>query len=308
MIPAKNLSLRKKRKLTEIFSVSIHYASQHLRSLLGPLLAYAIPVILVAYTASFIVTKSTNSLNRPLDYVNWLNDGDFAAYIAAYVIYVLGLCLFNLIINKHLLLSGGSEQALYFGDIKKDLAPNFRDNLLNFLIIFVIYFICDKLIKLMTEYFGGNTALYDQNATAILSKLLEVLLMVLPVLLTMGIALFFCFAALFVCYRDRMETREALKKVGGLVQKKPGQVILYSALLLLMAFIFQVSVQLLVFGLNTLIGSTAYNINVFFVAELVRVFFACFAAAYLQLAMLFLLGSLEDEAEGHSLLEQIDNL
>ena len=304
------LILRKTRSQVDILRTAIQYLTSNARSLLPALFAISFPLILAGNTISFLATDDRKSINRITYYWDRLPDKAMIALVAAIVLYYLGVLIFSLIVNKHLLSGANSENSepFSFASLKRDLGEDLKNNVIPFIVVFAIYLI---IVEIYAYFFGAGqfTAnAYDNNPTAVLSYVLEIIVGYLPYLLIMSITLFFCICTLFVCYRDKADVSDAMKTVWHLITNRHWKAWLGSILILFIVFlcytIFHTAFYMVEAGFWSMLD---FSPKIFFISGLLQSVVDCFLVLYFLIAILFLFGSMEDEVEGYYIKTKIDN-
>lgn len=307
MMDNTDMSVRKTRKALDIFSISIQYTVRHARSIFSSIALMALPLVVLPRISATLITDNYNALDNLISYKDILSSRQFIFLVLAYAVWLLGIAVFNMVINKQLVLgeTGSEGKVPNFWTIQKDLLPDMRNFIISFLILYAFYLVLNKGLDYVITWLRGEGFGTIVSGDP-LSYVISLLLLSLPYCIATGMALFLGFSTLHICYRDELGANDAFKKVWRLIQTNSRKAWGFSILLYAGLFISYSILKSIYFGVFfNVIGGSLSNGN-FLMLNLLLTFTACFFVIYFQVAVLFLLGSLEDEAEGHSILKQID--
>lgn len=282
--------ITKTRSVSEIISISYRFFSVAAVPLLKALLLFAFPLIIVSIVTAIYVTNTLvpfDSLFEP-DY--FINNEIFVYNWVLYLFYVAGLYLYNLIINKHLVLSDSKEMVSWpsFAMMKENLIDEFRENISNFSVLFIIYFIAFHSI----DYFFFE----DQLIRLVFLVLLGPLVF------------YFLLTTLFVSRRDDCGVSKAFNKVLRCTQHKPGKAWLTSVLLLLICYFSNSVIGVFFHFANMLCGFLSAGTTIYTTIFILQKICTYFLIIQFQISIVLLLGSLEDEMDGHYIGNKIDKV
>ena len=305
------MPLRKARKTVEIFSVSLLYLVRHARSILGAIALLALPFIIASRLLATVVTGNYRSLDKVLSYRSTLDKNQFILLVLAFIISIASGCIFNLVLNKQLVLGEAAEdnEAPAARNIKENFLPDLRDFSISFLIVFTLYFIMNEILVFLMEWLRQEAFEILLPDTGLASFLTNFFVAIIPAFILLAIGLFLGFATLYICYRDKVGANEGFKKAWQLTQQNKRKTWTTVLLTLTISYIAYGIVRSAHYAINFSLGfGDIMNAPLFFIIDLLQTIAACFIIIYFQVAVVFLLGSLEDEAEGHFIRKKIETV
>ncbi len=270
------------------------------RQLFFPLGILAVTVIVAALSLAILITGNANSLDNIFAYKTQLSKNSFAGLCLVYLLYVLGLFMLVLNCCRQIWLSASENPSALGTPLLADASRS----IINFLIVFVLYSLADKLLLYGTEILAAEV---DYFADA--SSLAGNLIVYSPVLVFRPFLLYFSLVTLFVAYRERTGVDEALKKVYGYSAVNLRKVWLAGLVYLLIAYTVLFLLQVFVYMVyETLYAQFSISHNMLFAGSVFRFVFFCLLLTLMQIGLVFVFGAIEDEKEDIYIKRKLDEI
>ncbi len=303
----KTFYITKTRNTMGVLKSAMAYVSNHAATLFFGIGILALPFILFSISASISLTDSINSFDRILYYKEKLDKNAFILFILTFLIYAIGLAIYNLAINKHLVLTDVADdpkEKASIANLRKGFTGELKHSAGNFSIFFIGYFIVRQFLFYIFSLLDNYQPGYDTNSDAIIFYYLEQIFKYVPILIIVPLSFYMLFASLFICYRDNTDTTIAVKKVWEITRTKLKKTWLTTSFILVIAlFLFSGLDRVFYF-----ISIFSYSTHLYFALYILKTALSFIIIAYLQIANVVLFGSLEDEKEGIYLKRKIDEI
>jgi len=306
---AETLQLHQKRRISEIITVSAQYLVANAKSLFVGIALLSLPLLGLAKLGAFLITGNPIALESVLRYKDIVGKNSFMLLIFCFILFITGICTYLLSIYKNVVLNtaDAKDKEVTFETIKQDFGEDLNSFVINFLIIYLIYFVT----KLGVDYiniWSRSSFASESFMVGVIAYYAQDFIIDLPGILVLSVCFYFCISTLFVCYRDKIGAADAMGKVWSLAQKIPQKTWLNCTLLFIVAY-------LLHFFFRIIINFTEFNFFypystplIRIISDLLKLALDCFIFAFFQIASILLFGSNEEEAEGRSIKTKIETV
>lgn len=301
--------IRKQRSIFQILQATVQYMGKHANVLFLSIALLALPFILLpTYFANYLTHDSTpfdeffydkTSMDKPA----------FVAYCLLFVLFALGLGIYNMVINKFMVLSDRSASATITTDlIKQGFLESLKKWLPNFCFFFVAYYFLWHGIRLLFEfktYYHNGLQVYTEDPVTYYS---ELSIPYLPIIAISPFACYLVFSSLYVSFRDGADTTAALKTVWETGRKHLKKIFLGACAILLAVMVAYYLLNRLFILMYYFMFSTSLPEHFYVLVNIIRIGFGFSIITFMQIAFILLLGSMEDDQESHYIRQQLDKI
>lgn len=300
--------IQKTRTGKEIFSVSLQFMSSNAKNLVIGAGIFALPLILTGILVAYLITDSLRSFSNILFFKRSLDKNYFVLFLIAYLVYILGIGLLNLGVNKILLRAPReeNEENDFLSDFKEELPEDLKNFALSFVIVYTLYMAASEAINYLP--LDANASGYALDIQSYFGSLLGSLLLYSPVIIVLSACFYFSFTTLFFCFRDKLGVTEALAKVWHYTSLNPVKAMTTSFVLLLACFLINNIFLLFMHQIEYWMYLQGISPRFLFITYCTKTIVLCALAIYFNISTVFLIGSLEDEADGLYIKSKIENI
>lgn len=300
--------IRKQRSIPEILLDTIRYMAKNANALFLSAGFLALPLILISKAVAAYLTEDATPFNESILHKSELDKTTFIFYCILFGVFVLGLGVYNFILNKFMGLANQLPTTKASADtIRQDFKAAFKEWLPNFVIIFILYDILWQIMHVLSGLQRDYNTSLDPDSDAI-SYYSQLALPYLPVLAVLPFLLFLLFAGLYLCYRDKSDTSAAATVLRDMTRKYYKKIFLSGAAILLVSFLAYYFLQKLVFLFYSIFSFLSMNMSFYMIFDLMKMAFSFAIIGFMQIAFILLLGSMEDDQESHYIRQQVDQI
>jgi hypothetical protein len=302
------LDIHKPRKAIEVIKDAFAYMTRDARVLLQALSIYSLGLIAVALLISYSLIGTAPTPERVIGYKDVATKNNFLFLVLSAIVYLGGYCTFTFAVNRLMFLRDARlNNSYFFKEIQPTFWEGFKTYIFNFVLVYIIYFSVNLGLTIFSRSnFLLDASVMDPDPT---NYVLELLILNVPSLLILPLLFYFCLSALFVSHRNNVGTSEALKKVFVTTQANFRKIWGCSILVILISYIgtlvVNMSLNYIAYFLFSYFSDAA---SFFMLSSLVQKVFALFFFLFIQIAIVILYGSVEDEVEGHYIRKKIDTV
>lgn len=300
--------IRKNRSLTEILMGTISYLGRNANALVLSAGILALPLILFSKAAAAYITEDSTPFHESIFHKSELSKKAFIFYCMLFSIFILGLGIYNFILNKFMAINDKSPTTLVSADlIKQDFKASFKRWFPNFLIIFIFYYGLSQVTHVLTgmQHEYNNTLDPDSDAISYYSQLA---IPYLPVIAVLPFLVYLLFASLYLCYRDQTDTTATARLLMKNMRQNYKKIFLCSGAILVVAFLANYFLQKFLFVCFGIFSFLSINVSFYLLFDIIRMALGFAIVAFIQIACIILLGSMEDDAESHYIRQQMDQI
>ncbi len=293
-----DLTIQKTRSSREILSDTLRFMSVRARDLVFAIFVFAMPFILTSSVVSFYMIDSPSApdLYDLLIFRKALDKNLFILLCFAFIIKILGMFVFNLGINKVMLKPiTDNKEDNFLNHFKNEISEGVKNYLFSFLIVLTVYSVIIKATTYLSQQFPVEPGL-------------ETFLLLLPVYFVMSACLYVGFAILYLCARDGLDVAGAAQKTWHYTTARPKKAWGTAFLILLVVVLMNKIIQVLFFQFISLIFMQGLSSALLLVTGLIQTSTIAIVVIFYNIAAVFLLGSLEDEVDGHYIKSKIENI
>lgn len=301
--------IRKQRSIFQILQATVQYMGKHANVLFLSISLLALPFILLSTYVANYLTGDATPFDEFLSDKPTMDKPALVAYYLLFLFFVLGLGIYNMVINKFMMLSDRSASATITTDlIKQGSLESLKKWLPSFCFFFVAYYLLWHGIRLLfefkTHYHEGLEVYADDPVT----YYAELSIPYLPIIAITPFACYLVFSSLYVSFRDGADTTAALKTVWETGRNHLKKTFLGACAILLVAMVAYYLLNRLFLLMYYAMFSASLPEHFYMIVNIIRIGFGFSIITFMQIAFILLLGSTEDDQESHYIRQQLDKI
>lgn len=175
---------------------------------------YALPIIAFSFFANYFFLNTGTQIENLYYLKGYISNNDYVFLLFNTLVFVAGLCIMTMVTNVLIHLTDkaeGQTREHLVADLKKELANHFKTYALNFLIIFIFYYV----LKLCTGFLGSFYPFNSEDGLDLepFNDQMNIVFQIVVTLLIMPLVFYFGFSALYVSLKENIGASDALQKV-----------------------------------------------------------------------------------------------